>query len=327
MGLIYISIKMKTDFPSISKQLTSEQMFASINKNFSEVTNPWFNFQMEWLRSAYFSFKDHDKYLIIIYLVHKTMKFFSNNLVKLDYDNYYLKDKIEISNFNIINISKDLFITKETARRKVLELEKIGVLKRDKKKIILDRKKLDFQKPDKSIGGISSFLSKITGILYKSGDIDKKYSKEFIENYIRKNFTNCWRLFYEMQIPLVLGWKKSFGDFETWHIWGIIATQDSFKNEKVYNSFKGREELIENMLSQKNFGINAMTVSELSGIPRATVVRKINKLLKKKLLTVDEKKLYYPGKGDFKKHLDLNTRAIQLLSVFCCKVVNLIRIN
>ena len=145
--VIYMLKFMRVDIPSISKQLSEDQVFQSINKNFAQLNNHWFNFQLEWLRGAYSSFKDQDKYLIIIYLVNKTMNFFSRSFIVVDYDSYYLKSKIEISNFNIINISKDLLITKETARRKVLELEKLGVLKREKKKIILDRNKLGLKKP------------------------------------------------------------------------------------------------------------------------------------------------------------------------------------
>ncbi len=325
--VIYMLKFMRVDIPSISKQLSEDQVFQSINKNFAQLNNHWFNFQMEWLRGAYSSFKDQDKYLIIIYLVNKTMNFFSRSFIVLDYDSYYLKSKIEISNFNIINISKDLLITKETARRKVLELEKLGVLKRDKKKIILDRNKLEFQKPGRSIESISIFLSKFSETLYEDGFIGKKYSKEVFQNYIRKNFTHCWKLFYEMQIPLILGWKKAFGDFETWHIWAIIVTQNSFKRSNNFDSKTDREKYIIDLFSKSGIGINAMSISELSGIPRATVVRKINNLLKKKLIIVDNKKLYHPGKIEIKKYADINKNAMHLLSAFTCKIINLIQVN
>ena len=65
--VIYMLKFMRVDIPSISKQLSEEQVFQSINKNFAQLNNHWFNFQMEWLRGAYSSFKDQDKYLIIIY--------------------------------------------------------------------------------------------------------------------------------------------------------------------------------------------------------------------------------------------------------------------
>ena len=39
-------------------------------------------------------------------------------------------------------------------------------------------------------------------------------------------------------------------------------------------------------------GVNAMSISDITGIPRATVIRKLNKLLKEKFLKVDNKKHY-----------------------------------
>ena len=79
----------------------------------------------------------------------------------------------------------------------------------------------------------SNLLSKLTETLYKNGDMNKKISSKNIEIYMRKNFTHCWKLFFDMQIPLILNWKKFFKDIETWHIWGIIATQKSFINNLI----------------------------------------------------------------------------------------------
>ena len=39
-------------------------------------------------------------------------------------------------------------------------------------------------------------------------------------------------------------------------------------------------------------GLNAMTISELSGIPRPTALRKLNNLVKRKLVKKDKKSLY-----------------------------------
>ena len=35
-----------------------------------------------------------------------------------------------------------------------------------------------------------------------------------------------------------------------------------------------------------------MSISDITGIPRATVIRKLNKLLKEKFLKIDDKKCY-----------------------------------
>ena len=316
---------MSISIPSVSKQLSEDQIFNAISKNYSQMTKVWFNFQMNWLRVAYQSFHDHDKFLIIQYLVFKTLNFLSTNFVKLEFDVYYSKNQLEIANFNIVNIAKDLSISKETARRKILELEKIGAIIRDKKRIILNRSAFKYQRPNRSLASTSFLLSKITETLFKNGDIDKKLSSESIESYMRKNFSHCWKFFYEMQIPLVLNWKNVFKDIETWHVWGVIATQKSFKN--TYSKKLDREKYIEDTLKEPAHGINAMSISELTGIPRATVVRKINNLIKKKLISVDEKKLYTPKKTNLKLISDANKRSTILLTSFFCKTINLIQFN
>lgn len=323
---VYVYKFMRIEIPSVSKQLSEEQVFNAINKNYSQLTKVWFNFQMDWLYSSYQSFRDHDKFLIIQYLVHKTLNFLSTNFVKLDFETYYSKNQLEIANFSIINISKYLKISKETTRRKILELEKIGAIIRYKKKIILNRNAFKFQKPNKSIINTAYLFSKFTETLLKNRDIDKKLNSETIELYMRKNFTHCWKLFYEMQIPLVLNWKKVFKDIETWHIWAVIATQKSFKPENNLKTLS-REEFVENSLKYSSTGINAMSIAELSGIPRATVVRKINGLLKKKLISINEKKLYSPKKTDLKEFSELNKKGTALLTTFFCKIINLIQAN
>jgi len=317
---------MRNAIPSISKQLSEEQVFNAINKNYSQLTKVWFNFQMDWLHSSYQSFHDHDKFLIIQYLVHKTLSFLSTNFVKLDFDSYYAKNQLEIANFNIVNIARDLNISKETARRKILELEKLGAIIKDKKKIILNRNAFKFQRPNKSIVNTSYLFAKFTETLSRNGDMDKKFTSETIESYMKKNFTHCWKLFYEMQIPLVLIWKKIFNDIETCHIWAIIATQRSFRSNK-YSKMLNREKFVEEVLKETDLGINAMSISELTGIPRATVVRKIHNLLKKKLISVDEKKLYSPKKTDLKIFSNTNKKGTALLTTFFCKIINLIQAN
>ena len=55
--------------------------------------------------------------------------------MKLNFDEYFNLNKIEIETINITEISKFLNVPKETVRRKVNELEKLGSIKRIKKKI------------------------------------------------------------------------------------------------------------------------------------------------------------------------------------------------
>jgi len=122
---------------------------------------------------------------------------------------------------------------------------------------------------------------------------------------------------------LVLNWKKVFKDIETWHVWAIIATQKSIKNTNT--NILNRERFVEDTLKGGWEGVNAMSISELTGIPRATVVRKLNSLLKKKFISVDEKKLYSPKRTDLKIISEINKKGTLLQVTFFCKIFNLIQ--
>ena len=126
---------MKKHIPEISRQIYKEDTLDVLDKKYSTLGPMWVNLQMEWCNGIYSSFKDHDKFLILIYLVKKTLDFYSRNFIKLNYDEFYLKDIVEIEKFSISEISQALKIPKESTRRKVNELESDGVIKKTKKKL------------------------------------------------------------------------------------------------------------------------------------------------------------------------------------------------
>ena len=124
---------MKTKIPDISKQIDKEELLIILQNEYSVLGPLWVNSQIEWLNSIYISFKNHDKFLIVIYLIKKTLNFYSRNFVKLSYDEFYEKDTVEIEKFSISEISNNLNIPKESARRKIIELENLGVIKKKNK--------------------------------------------------------------------------------------------------------------------------------------------------------------------------------------------------
>ena len=95
-----------------------------------------------------------------------------------------------------------------------------------------------------------------------------------------------------MQIPMLLKYKKIFDDLETFHIFGSCVVNQHLNNEQK-NEFKtSREDYFKSMLSKKIQGINAMSISDITAIPRATVIRKLQKLVIKGGLSIDKKKHY-----------------------------------
>ena len=129
---------MRVKIPDISKQIYKEDVLHTIESRYSIIGPLWVNHQMEWCNRAYSTFKDHDKFLIISYLIKQTLDFYSRNFVKLNYEKFFSKKFLELEKFNVTDVSKNLNIPKETVRRKIIELEKTSVIKKVKKKLIID---------------------------------------------------------------------------------------------------------------------------------------------------------------------------------------------
>ena len=125
--------------PSISGHIDEKLINKVIQENFAELAPSFFTLTSNWFVRAYDHYKDIDKFVIIVYLIHQDLIYFRQNGVKIDYETFYKDKQIEINKINISDISKDLGIPKESIRRKVLELEKKKVIKRAGKKIYVVR--------------------------------------------------------------------------------------------------------------------------------------------------------------------------------------------
>ena len=325
------------NIPKISNQINHDEVHDTMFKNYEEISIFWINHQLEWVNGAYQSFNDHDKFLIIIYLIKRTLDFYQRNFVKLNYDETYAKDRIEVEKFNVIEIAKTLKIPKESARRKVIELEKAGVIIKKSKSIIIDRSAFKYVKPEKSIIRTSRFLSKFSLILTKNKILKKSFTSEEIKQAIENNFSYVWKLYYELQIPMLISWKQNFDDLTTWHIYGVCAANHMNNitkkalNEKSLNE-KSLDEFYKKYFTEKkkdNIGLNAMSISDISGIPRATVVRKLNNLLKSKHLIIDENKRYLPsGVASNKESIkETHSKIIKNLTIFASGVYNILLLN
>jgi len=66
-----------------------------------------------------------------------------------------------------------------------------------------------------------------------------------------------------------------------------------------------------------------MSISDISGIPRATVVRKLKKLLKKNYLVIDDKKHYRLTKIPKNKVTSIQGIVLERLAKFSTKIFNL----
>jgi len=319
---------MVIDIPDISKQIYKEDILSVIDKKYSTLGPMWVNQQMEWKNTIYASFKDHDKYLILIFLVKKALDFYSRNFIKLSYEDFYLKNTVEIEKFNISEISTALDIPKESTRRKVIELENEGVIKKLKNRIVIDRSKFSYTKPKDSIKRMSRFLAALSEICESENVLLKNIPSEKIEIIIKKNFSYIWKIYYELQIPMMINYKKIFNDLETFHIFGTCIVNQHLYARKLSVDYMNRESFLKSIYTAPTMqGLNAMSISDITGIPRATVIRKLQKLVKKKNLTIDVKKQYRMTKNITKELKPIQQNVFIKLANFSAKIYNLAIVN
>ena len=318
---------MSITLPKISKQILSKDIHYVLSKNFTSIQPLWVPIQMRWMNNLYRTFHDYEKFMIIIYLMVKTFDYYSKNFVKLNYDEFFSQNEIEVETLNVMEISNALNIPKETTRRKINELEKLGAIKKSNKKIIIDRNAWPSIKPEETMKNMSYFLSILSKMLFEKGFMSEPVDSNQIIRATKDNFSFVWKLYYDMQMPMLLMFKKIHGDLETFHIHGVCLGNQALNAQKIDTSEMSKALYLEKYFfrdRQEFSGVNAMSISDITGIPRATVMRKLNKLVKEKFLTIDSKKHYSTNKGVHKKELLIvqNNTFINL-SKFAARIYNL----
>ena len=325
-----------------STEIKENHVSAIYSKNYHSLHTEYLEMQREWLFRAYSQFKDLDKYFILISLVKKTMAAYNDYLLKYSWDDFFSAKEVELQKFSIVDISKELCMSKETARRKILELEKEGVLSKDKKSVRIKRDGYEFQKPINTVKTMGKLLSQFSKKLYENKIINQHITSNEFSDLIKKNYTQCWTYFLDFQIEFMTEFKRDFfTDYETFSIWTVIVYN---QNLHFNNKIKGDKNYIKFLDSMSDesqrfskellgltgsFGLNAMTISDLTGIPRPTVIRKLRILVRDKFITKNESNLYSilvntKTTVDVEK---LRIKNMYRISSMLCKLLNTVRLN
>ena len=124
----------------------------------------------------------------------------------------------------------------------------------------------------------------------------------------------------------MLRWRVELKDLETLGI-GMVVVINAVKN-KDFNPKKNMRSFHKEVMGSDKKGVNAMSISEITGIPRPTVVRKLKYLIDKKYLHINEKKLITFNAKDsaFITTKGMVNKNMISLSHFIYKVFNQIRI-
>ena len=315
----------------ITNKTNEEQIFKIINENFSQLAPSYYSLVTHWFINAYKNFKGIDKYIILIYLINKDFIYYRKNGLMVDYDTFYKDKTLEIPKINISDIARDLLIPKENVRRKISELEEKGIIKRVGKKIFVERPGFIQAKANITLKDFSILVSTFSEILKDKKIIKEPLNTDQISNLIKENFSFCWYQFYKFIFIFTNSWKigTKTQDLETICV-GLIVLINTVHNRDFKNKNLDRKKYLKEIQKPDHIGINAFSIAEITGIPRATVVRKLEFLLKNKFLSIDEKKLYTFGmtmqSKQFKVISKLQDKNMNALSKFLYRVFNQIKV-
>ena len=183
----------------------------------------------------------------------------------------------------IISVSRFSGLPKETTRRKIIHHTKQKHLKKTSKNNLYwepssQEKETYMEIIQEQIKSLSKFLYEQSKLL----DINVPFLK--FNKEIEKNYCFYWYHYLSTQLDFMKYWQKKTKDLEILLIGlqSLIQSLNYFKRKKLDNS-----------TSLNNSDISATSVSEVTGIPRATCIRKLEWLSRAKLVKKDPRSKRY----------------------------------
>jgi hypothetical protein len=114
-----------------------------------------------------------------------------------------------------------------------------------------------------------------------------------IEKEIKNNYSFYWYHYLNAQLQYIKFWQLQFKDLEMLLI-GIQTLIQSIRDLKNLSRSKNLDSFVlikttksTASFNAKNIGISATSISEVTGIPRANCIRKLEKYIKMKVLEKD----------------------------------------
>ena len=282
------------------KQLENKLVQKNLTDNFVKLMPTFYEMESSFLSGVYKRYGDLEGGNIVIFfardchleILRKREKDLNFNL---SLDNFWNNHKdIYQKKKKIILVSQQTGLPKETTRRKIISLIKKKHLKKgDRNKLYWEpdypQKETYVKIIDEEINSLSKFIFEQTKLLSVSMPVSK------IEREIKNNYSFYWYHFLNVQLEYIKFWQDKLKDLEMLLI-GVqvlILTLNSIKrNFNNFNSIFDNQKNLKN-INQFNADISATSVSDITGIPRATCIRKLDKFVKMKVLQKDQKSKRY----------------------------------
>ena len=283
----------------LEKKISHKTIEENFEKNSIKILPTFFEMQSTFLSGIYKRYGDLEGGQIVIYFARnlhlKVMRKREDDLdFDLSLDKFWFNHQNTIQDkLKIISVSRFTGLPKETTRRKIIQLTKLKHLKKSNKNNLYwepssQAKDTYMQIIKEQIKSLSKFLFEQSKLL----NIDVPFSKFYKE--IEKNYCFYWYHYLTTQLDFMKYWQKKTKDLEIL----LIGLQSLIQS---LNYFK------QNNVSNKYPDISATSVSEVTGIPRATCIRKLERLSKAKFVKKDPLSKRYnlvndENNNDFSNH-------------------------
>ena len=324
----------------LNSEIGLKEIVKAYKVNYAKILHEFIGVQSDFLSDIYNRYdKDLDAANIVL--------FFAKNLHELtlrerdrdldfniSFENFWLNhERTKQNNCKIIDIAESTGLPKETARRKVNNLIKNKVLQKNKNLIswspAIDQRKSYNKVVDRQINQISKLVQTI------AVHLEIKISKEKINSELRKHFSFFWFHYIKTQLQYLKMWQKEINDLELILIamQCIIQTNISFKkaNAPYEEHFASGANNLK-FKNEKDLSVSATSISEVTGVPRATCIRKLERLNKMKIVKKDPtSKRYYVDLRNMSSN-GINSRkiaenTIEMFSEFYLIVLKALRRN
>ena len=207
------------------------------------------------------------------------------------------------------------------------ELQKKGVIKKIGKKVFLDRNLIKSVQPADTLNAVSVLLNLFNKILVKEKITKVYFETDEIAESMKTNFSFAAYQFNKFLFGFTNRWRKELKDLETFCI-GQVVLLNSVEVKDFRIKDLNRKLHNDKMRGADKIGVNAMSISEITGIPRPTVVRKLKYLIQNDYLKINDKKLITMAMNGklLKKSQKLQDENIIDLSKFIYRVFNQMKV-
>ena len=278
------------------KKIDKKNIHKNLTENFIKLMPSFYEMESSFLTGIYKRYGDLEGGNIVIFFARDChLEILRKRERDLDFDlslDKFWKNHKDIyqTKKKIILVSKETGLPKETTRRKIIDLIKKKHIKKAEKNRLFwepdtELKETYLKIIDEEINSLSKFIFEQTKSLYLNLPLGK------IEREIKNNYSFYWYHFLNIQLTYIKFWHDKLRDLEMLLI-GLQVVIQALTHLKRKTSHDPNNNQLKN-ISAKEANISATSISDITGIPRATCIRKLDRFVKMKILEKDEKNRRY----------------------------------